>query len=110
MNKRSGFTLIKLLVVIAIIAILMAILMPTLNRAREQGQRIVCESNLKQLTLAWIMYADDNDDKIDNGNAGWHNTKTGFTEEMIEDLLINAYKDIYQNKNKKINYPQAFIP
>ena len=58
MRKRKAFTLIELLVVIAIIALLMAILMPTLRRAREQGQRAVCLSNLKQLTLAWIMYAD----------------------------------------------------
>ena len=69
MDKRKAFTLIELLVVIAIIAILMAILMPALNRAREQGRRAVCLSNLKQLTLAWIMYADENDDKIVNGEA-----------------------------------------
>ncbi|NQT01038.1 MAG: prepilin-type N-terminal cleavage/methylation domain-containing protein, partial [Planctomycetes bacterium] len=54
MGKRNrGFTLIELLVVIAIIAVLMAILMPSLNRAREQGKRSTCLSNLKQLTLAW---------------------------------------------------------
>ena len=62
--RKTGFTLIELLVVIAIIAILMAVLMPALNRAREQGKRAACLSNLKQLTLAWIMYADENDDKI----------------------------------------------
>ncbi len=72
MNKRSGFTLIELLVVIAIIAVLMAILMPALSRVREQGKRIVCEHNLKSLTLAWIMYADENDDKIVNGAGGFH--------------------------------------
>ncbi|MHC4116718.1 MAG: prepilin-type N-terminal cleavage/methylation domain-containing protein [Planctomycetota bacterium] len=69
MSKRKGFTLIELLVVIAIIAILMAILMPTLKRAKEQGRRAVCLSNLKQLQLAWSMYADENDDKIVNGEA-----------------------------------------
>jgi len=52
MNKRRGFTLIELLVVIAIIAVLMAILMPALNRVREQGKRAVCLSNVKQLGLA----------------------------------------------------------
>ena len=67
MNKRRGFTLIELLVVIAIIAVLMAILMPALNRAREQGKRAMCNGNLKQLTLAWIMYADENDGKLVNG-------------------------------------------
>ena len=67
--KSKGFTLIELLVVIAIIAILMAILMPSLNRAREQGKRASCLSNLKQLQLAWIAYAGDNDDRIVNGEA-----------------------------------------
>ena len=58
MDKSKGFTLIELLVVIAIIALLMAILMPVLHRAREQGMRAVCLSNLTQLTLACIFYAD----------------------------------------------------
>jgi len=66
----TGFTLIELLVVIAIIALLMAILIPALNRAREQGKRAACLHNLKGLGLAWIMYADDNDDRLVRGNAG----------------------------------------
>jgi len=70
MRRVVGFTLIELLVVIAIIAILMAILMPALQRAREQGQRAVCLSNLKQLALAWIMYADENEDRLVSGEAG----------------------------------------
>ena len=69
MSKPKGFTLIELLVVIAIIAVLMAILMPALNRVKEQGKRAACLGNLKQLALAWIMYADENDDKIVNGEA-----------------------------------------
>jgi prepilin-type N-terminal cleavage/methylation domain-containing protein/prepilin-type processing-associated H-X9-DG protein len=70
LSHLTGFTLIELLVVIAIIAILMAILMPVLHKAREQGKRAVCLHNLEQLTIAWIMYADDNEDKIVNGNTG----------------------------------------
>ena len=66
MVKQRGFTLVELLVVIAIIALLMAILMPALNRARELGRRTVCLGNLKQLALAWVMYADQNGDDLIN--------------------------------------------
>jgi len=89
MNKsRRGFTLIELLVVIAIIAILMGILMPALNRAREQGRRAACQGNLKTLSLAWIMYADENGDKIVNGAGGFHYTSTGSMTENGADLTI----------------------
>ncbi|MHC4678176.1 MAG: type II secretion system protein [Planctomycetota bacterium] len=69
-RNTSGFTLIELLVVIAIIAVLLAILMPALSRVREQGKRATCLSNLKQLTLAWIMYADESDDRLVCGDTG----------------------------------------
>lgn len=69
MAKQRAFTLIELLVVIAIIAILMAILVPALQRAREQGKRAACLNNLRQLAMAWIMYADENEGKIVNGNT-----------------------------------------
>ncbi len=69
MRRLRGFTLIELLVVIAIIAILLAILMPALHRVKEQGQRAVCLSNVKQLTLAWLLYAYENDDKIVNAST-----------------------------------------
>jgi prepilin-type N-terminal cleavage/methylation domain-containing protein/prepilin-type processing-associated H-X9-DG protein len=70
-NRHGAFTLIELLVVIAIIAILLAILMPALNRVREQGRRAVCLNYLRTLTLGWSMYADENDEKIVNGEAYW---------------------------------------
>ncbi len=69
MRDQRGFTLIELLVVIAIIALLMAILIPSLQRAREQGARAACLSNVRQLTLAWLLYAEDNDGKIVNGST-----------------------------------------
>jgi len=67
LRDEAGFTLVELLVVIAIIALLMAVLLPALNRAREQAKRIVCMSSLKQLTLAWLTYTEANNDKLVNG-------------------------------------------
>jgi len=69
MRKVKGFTLIELLVVIAVIALLIALLVPVLRSARERGQRAVCLSNLRQLTLAWVAYANDHDGKLVLGSA-----------------------------------------
>ncbi len=97
MGKRRGFTLIELLVVIAIIAVLMAILMPALNRVKEQGKRAVCLSNLKQLTMAWILYADDNDDVLVNGAIGYSNATTGWGQHAGEVAWVDAIASGWQN-------------
>jgi prepilin-type N-terminal cleavage/methylation domain-containing protein len=69
-RQAPGFTLIELLVVIAIIAILAAILFPVFARARENARRASCASNLKQLGLAFIQYAQDYDERLPNATDG----------------------------------------
>ncbi|MHC4489308.1 MAG: type II secretion system protein [Planctomycetota bacterium] len=69
-NKLRGFTLIELLVVIAIIALLMAILMPALQRVKKQAQAVRCRAHLKQWGVIFAMYTGDNDNKFMHWNAG----------------------------------------
>ena len=70
MVKRRGFTLIELLVVIAIIALLMGILMPALQRVRQQAKGAVCQSALKQWAIIWQMYSSDNEGRFHVGAGG----------------------------------------
>jgi prepilin-type N-terminal cleavage/methylation domain-containing protein/prepilin-type processing-associated H-X9-DG protein len=99
---QTGFTLIELLVTISIMATLMSMLLPSLNRAREAGQRVVCSSNMRQLTLAWYMYAYDNSDKLCSADTLWNNpgynwvadgevmagNNIGGTEQAIKDGVL----------------------
>ena len=64
MKNNKGFTLVELLVVISIIALLMAVLLPALGRARDQARMIVCKSNLRSYGLAGTMYLQANNDKF----------------------------------------------
>jgi len=69
---RGGFTLMELLVVISIISLLMSIMLPGLNKSREQAQRVVCGSNMRQLTLCWTIYAYENDDRLCSADTGFN--------------------------------------
>jgi prepilin-type N-terminal cleavage/methylation domain-containing protein/prepilin-type processing-associated H-X9-DG protein len=60
----TGFTLIELMVVIAVVAILAGLLLPVLGRTKQKGKSSACLNNLKQLQLAWLMYVDDHDQHL----------------------------------------------
>jgi prepilin-type N-terminal cleavage/methylation domain-containing protein/prepilin-type processing-associated H-X9-DG protein len=63
-HEIDGFTLIELLVVIAIVAILASLLLPALGKTKTKAQGIQCQGNLRQLTLAWRLYAEDSNDRL----------------------------------------------
>jgi prepilin-type N-terminal cleavage/methylation domain-containing protein len=75
MKNARAFTLVELLVVISIIALLMAILVPSLQRARSQAMATVCGVNVKNLSTGWVMYQTDNNNKLVGADAyrqvGW---------------------------------------
>ena len=66
-KRKTGFTLIELLVVISIIAVLLAILMPALTKAKDKVRSVICRSNLKHWAIPFAMYAEDNDGKFMRG-------------------------------------------
>ena len=68
-TNRKAFTLVELLVVIGIIALLISILLPALNKAREQARRSKCLSNQRQLVMAWMMYANENKGRLVSANT-----------------------------------------
>ena len=69
MNRPPAFTVLELLVVVAILALLAALLLPVLSRARAKAERVGCMNNLRQLQLAWQMYVDDHDGWVPENHA-----------------------------------------
>jgi len=89
MRRTAGFTLIELLVVIAIIAILAAILFPVFAKAREKARQASCLSNVKQLTLAALMYTEDYDEVLPVTIGGSSAMQMRTTFELIEPYVKN---------------------
>ena len=94
-SRPRGFTLIELLVVVAIIALLISILLPSLNRAREQAKQVVCMTQLKQIHLATELYVTEND--------GWYPPTALLREDgriFFESII--GYLKPYLNDNQEI--------
>src|SRR5690348_10078962 len=83
-EHQRGFTLVELLVVMGIIAVLLGLLLPALNRARESANKAACLSNIRQLTTGWILYANEN-----KGNLVWAGTND---KTLVPPPDPNAYR------------------
>src|SRR5688572_4998126 len=94
-SSRRAFTLVELLVVIGIIAVLIGVLLPVLGRAREQSRQTACLSNLRQLGMAFMMYANENKGWLPAHARGGNNYSHDFIHYQparnLDDSAIGKY-------------------
>ena len=101
LKRRIGFTLIELLVVIAVIALLLAILMPALQKAKYQMRRIICMNNVKQQTTMFFTYANDHDDKFPK-----HTSRTAY---RLKDKVYARNENPWVSFNGYISNSQIIV-
>jgi prepilin-type N-terminal cleavage/methylation domain-containing protein len=99
-RSGAGFTLVELLVVIGIIAVLISILLPSLTRARRQAETVQCQSNLRQVGLALLMYADENGGFLFPTSMGWDTQQVYYQNSGDNGLISNG---LYGGTNLVLN-------
>ena len=106
--RRKPFTLIELLVVIAIIAILAAMLLPSLSRSRETSRSTLCKSNLHQISLGIFQYAGDNDGMLVSPGAGLRVYCIVWDQAVaLRDYGVNVHETAEENIGTLYNCPSA---
>ena len=112
MKRSRGFTLVELLVVIGIIALLISILLPALNKARESAANVKCLSNLKQIGMAIIMYGNDNKGAIPYGYGPGGNPNDCYDDQLVKYLPGNQANNLGKpgNKARVFLCPSVLIP
>lgn len=122
-QNRRAFSMVELLVVMAVIAILAGLLLPAISKSKVKAEELGCQNNLKQLNLAWTMYADDNADLLVNNHGvpetlalhqTWANNVLDWTNSVDNTnpaLLTEAKLGPYANRSTRIfKCPSDRIP
>jgi len=118
-RQRAAFTLVELLVVVGVIAVLLSLLMPALGRAREHARRAACLSNLRSLTAAWLLYADNHRGRLCRAlpgavdRPGFHDwVAAGSDEQSLRDGVLWPYVNaagVYRCPADEVNASHTYL-